>query len=177
MPRPRLRHHATMSTTPSPSGPPPAVTAFVGAALAIPGIASADLAKHYLPGLDPADLSLPGPHADLPAAALRRTGGGLEEELLLVLEFTIERNEAGLKALEFLAWWVRDQARGGENMQLRALGLPPLAGGEKQLGQTLRFSLDWFLANPSQDMDAVLQALAHKAMGLDLALSLYASAF
>lgn len=39
----------------------------------------AELGKTYLPDIKVADLSLPGPYADLPIAALRRSNGALPE--------------------------------------------------------------------------------------------------
>lgn len=66
----------------------------------------AELGKTYLPDIKVADLSLLGPYADLPIAALRRSNGALPE--------------------------VRDEARGGENMQIRSIGLPPMTGNNKQ---------------------------------------------
>lgn len=143
----------------------------------IPGVEEANVGKIYLPDVNASDLSLPGVYADLPIAAIRRTNGGLPDELLLSIDFSIFKDQAGLKALEFLAWWVRDQSRSGENMQLRAIGLPPMAGETKQLGETLRFTIDWFYVNPAQDIDAVLKALDEASMGLEQAFDIYAEAF
>ena len=174
---------------------PKEVARLTEAVKAIPGITDVELGKVYLPDVAISDLSLPGAYADLPAAALRRTKGALAtirpakplslrrtkgalpDELLLSIGFSIERDEKGLKALEFLAWWTRDQARGGENMQLRALALPPMAGNTKQLGQTLRFTIDWFYSNPSQDIGVVMKALDETAASLELATHLYRPAF
>lgn len=156
---------------------PKEVARLTEAVKAIPGITDVELGKVYLPDVAISDLSLPGAYADLPAAALRRTKGALPDELLLSIGFSIERDEKGLKALEFLAWWTRDQARGGENMQLRALALPPMAGNTKQLGQTLRFTIDWFYSNPSQDIGVVMKALDETAASLELATHLYRPAF
>ncbi|NLR99450.1 hypothetical protein HGP17_21735 [Rhizobium sp. P38BS-XIX] len=156
---------------------PKEVARLTEAVKAIPGVTDAELGKVYLPHVAVSDLSLPGAYADLPAAALRRTNGALPEELLLSIGFSIERDEKGLKALEFLAWWTRDRARGGENMQLRALALPPMAANTKQLGQTLRFTIDWFYSNPSQDMGVVLKALDEAGASLEQATKIYRPAF
>ena len=156
---------------------PPEVVRLIAALTAIPGVTQAQLDNTYLPEVAVSDLSLPGPYADLPIAALRRSNGALENELLLSLEFRIQRNEAGLRAVEFLSWWVRDQSRGGENMQIRSIGLPPMVAGDQQLGRTLRFTIDWFYADPSQDMANVLSAVGGKALALELATNMYKDAF
>lgn len=157
---------------------PDEVVRLIAALTAIPGVTRAQLDNTYLPEVALADLSLPGgPYADLPIAALRRSGGALENELLLSLEFRIQRNETGLRAAEFLSWWVRDQSRGGENMQIRTLGLPPMVAGDQQLGRTLRFTIDWFYADTSEDMTNVLSAIGGKALALELATNMYKDAF
>lgn len=157
---------------------PPEVVRLIAALTAIPGVTRAQLDNTYLPDVALADLSQPGgPHADLPIAALRRSGGALENELLLSLEFRIQRNEAGLRAAEFLSWWVREQSRLGENMQMRTLGLPPMVAGDQQLGRTLRFTIDWFYTDTSEDMANVLSAVGGKALALELATEMYKDAF
>jgi hypothetical protein len=57
------------------------------------------------------------------------------------------------------------------------LALPPMAGDHKQLGQTLRFTIDWFRVDATGDMRGVLRALDEKAQALELALRLYRPAF
>ena len=168
---------ATMTTTSSAQAIPKEVARLVAAVSAIPGVTEAQLEKTYLPDVKVANLGLPGAYADLPIAALRRSKGALQEEVLLSMNFRIQRNEAGLRAAEFLSWWVRDQSRGGENMQIRSVGLPPIAGERKQLGSTLRFTIDWVYSNPSQDMAILLGAVGEKAKALELSTSIYKAAF
>lgn len=157
---------------------PAEVVRLIAALTAIPGVTQAQLDNSYLPDVALADLSLPnGPHADLPIAALRRSNGALANEVLLSLEFRIQRNEAGLRAAEFLSWWVREQSRLGENMQLRTLGQPPMVAGEQQLGRSLRFTIDWFYTDTSEDMVNVLSAVGGKALALELATEMYKDAF
>jgi hypothetical protein len=86
----------------------------------------------------------------LPHAAYRRTDGGLENETLVQTEFRLLPKPYSWRSLEFLAWWVRDQARGGELIQLRPFGLPPIAGFNVQLGGTLRFHIDIFRLGGSE---------------------------
>jgi len=168
---------AMLSSTSGAQGVPKEVTQLVNAVTAIPGISAAQLEKTYLPNVKVSDLSLPGPYADLPIATLRRSKGALPDELLISINFRIRRADSGLKALEFLSWWTRDQSRSGENMQLRAIGLPPIVGNNKQLGNTLQFTIDWFYSDPSQDLSKVLAAIAEKARSLETATGIYKSAF
>ncbi len=156
---------------------PAEVTRLSNAVEAIPGVDEASVGNIYLPDISLANLSLPGTYADLPIASIRRSNGGLPDELLISIDFSITRDARGLKALEFLAWWVKDQSRGGENMQLRAIGLPPIAGKTVQLGDALRFTIDWFYVSPSQDMTEVLKALSRSASALEFDISLYEEAF
>ncbi len=156
---------------------PDEIARLVATLSAIPGIAEAGLEKTYLPEVSVSDLGLPGPYADLPIAALRRSNGSLAQELLLSMNFRIHRSEAGLRAAEFLSWWVRDESRGGENMQIRSIGLPPVVAGQQQLGSTLRFTIDWFYADTSEDVARLLAAVDGKAQALGLATLMYRAAF
>lgn len=93
------------------------------------------------------------PYADLPLGALKRTKGGLDNELAISVNFGITRDPKGLKALEFISWWVRDSARAGEPMQIRCVALPPIGD---QFGTSLRFCIDYFYADPEQDIGKLL---------------------
>ena len=62
-------------------------------------------------------------------------------------------------------------------MQIRSIGLPPIAGNAKQLGGTLRFTIDWFYVNQTQDIAKLLSAIAEKTKSLDQAIGIYKSAF
>jgi hypothetical protein len=118
------------------------------------------------------DLSFPD-YRHLPHAALLRTGGGLESEALIQFEFRLEPSEAGWHSLEFLAWFVRDRARGGQAIQLRPFALPPVAGELVQLGSSLRFHLDVFCAGVGEDLGPQFQHIQKLADGLVLAIDLY----
>ena len=52
--------------------------------------------------------------SNLPHALLRRSDGGVPNEVWANGKLTLTRDEAGWLTLEFLAWWVRDQSRGGD---------------------------------------------------------------
>lgn len=156
---------------------PAEVAALIEAVDAVPGVAEVEVTYIYLPDIDLETLRFPD-MADLPAAALRRSNGGLPEELLISITFRIERNETGLKGLEFLSWWVRDQARSGNNMQLRGLALPPNGGPAGiQLGRTLKFTIDWFLLNPSNHLKPILAALKEKSESVAFSLRIYRETF
>ena len=118
---------------------PPQVERYLRCIDAIPGVAYVDANYIELEDIPPSELKLLE-HADLPLASLRRTPSK-RDEMLFLTRFTIERNEQGLRALELLAWWARDQSRGGEQAQLRALARPPLP---QQPKPTLRFHLEYF---------------------------------
>jgi hypothetical protein len=166
-----------MTATSHAQGMPPEISKLVDAVSSVKGAANVSIGKMYLPDIEVKNLSLPSPYADLPIATLRRTNGGLSDELLLSINFEIERNEAGLNALEFLSWWVRDQSRGGENLQIRSIGLPPIIGKTRQLGSTLRFTIDWFYIDKSQDINRVLTAIGTKAKELQHEVEAYKDAF
>ena len=121
----------------------------------------------------PDTYSFPGEFGDLPHALLRRTGGGLENEAWANTELELSRNEPGWQTLEFLAWWVRDLSRSGEQIQLRPMALPPEAY-EVQLGSTLRFLLDHFVICDGQGNDAALRMMQERADSLDRSINLYA---
>jgi hypothetical protein len=117
-------------------------------------------------------LSLPD-LAHLPHAALRRTGGGVKNEALVQCGFSLSRDETGWRALEFLAWFFRDQARGWELVQVRPFALPPVAGPQVQLGQSLQFDVDLFCPDTGEDLSRVLKRVNDIAAGLELAIAMY----
>ncbi|WP_197504108.1 hypothetical protein [Gallibacterium salpingitidis] len=135
----------------------------------IEGITTVGVNRHMLFDLKSDDFSLPV-YADLPLGCLQRTQGGLYDEVLISIDFAINSDKNGLKALEFLSWWVRDLARSGWSVQLRALALPPIAG---QLGKTLTFTIDYFYRDPAQDMQQLLDKVLELAESLNAAKQMY----
>jgi hypothetical protein len=125
-----------------------------------------------LADLGPETYSLPGDFGDLPHATLRRTKGGLEDEAWAHTEFELSRDESGWLTLEFLAWWVRDLSRSGEQIQLRPMALPPKAL-EVQLGQTLKFIIDHFVFCPDGDNTSALDMMGKRAASLNLSINCY----
>ncbi|WP_415894051.1 hypothetical protein ACMXYN_06685 [Neptuniibacter sp. PT8_73] len=117
-----------------------------------------------------------GEYADLPIAMYKRSGGNLANEILIFTEFTIEKSAQGLKALEFLSWWARDLSRSGENVQIRSIGLPPVAGQRTQLGSTLRFWFEAYIVTEKEDMALVLSEIGELSNSLNSSIKLYKAA-
>lgn len=121
----------------------------------------------------PRSYSLPGEFGDLPHALLRRSKRGRKDEAWANVEFELTRDEAGWLTLEFLAWWVRDLSRSGEQVQLRPMALPPKAY-EVQLGRTLKFIIDQFVICPGGEKDAALRMMQERADSLNGSIDNYA---
>ena len=138
----------------------------------LPAVSDVCSGLESLVNVTPADLSLAN-LAHLPHAAIRRSGGGLDDEVLVQVEFRLSQDIDGWRACEFIAWFVRDQARGGGNIQLRPFGLPPRAGDTIQLGHTLRFHIDLFCQTDGDDLTPVLSSVERLGRALNLAIDLY----
>jgi hypothetical protein len=121
----------------------------------------------------PDTYSFPGEFGDLPHALLRRTEGGKENEVWLHTEFELSPNKAGWLTLEFLAWWVRELSRGGEQIQLRPMALPPRAF-QVQLGRTLKFIIDQFVICAPKSNKAALKTMQDRAASLNDSIDGYA---
>jgi hypothetical protein len=132
---------------------------------ALPGVRSVELGIQRIEETSVHALSLPGEFADLPHVAIRRTKGGLKDETLVTATIVFDPSREGWVALEFLAWWVRDQSRAGEQVQLRALALPPV-GYATQLGRTLKFVVEWFFIDGSEDGEPILKKMGKLAESL-----------
>ncbi|HXE54985.1 MAG TPA: hypothetical protein VN541_18330 [Tepidisphaeraceae bacterium] len=150
---------------------PPEVDAFHSALRRLAAIEQVDTGLKSLATFGPETFSWPGEFGDLPHALLRRSNGGLPEEAWANTEIVLTRDEAGWLTLEFLAWWVRDQSRGGELIQMRPMGLPPKAY-DVQLGRTLKFIIDHFAICPD-DPSPMLKILKNRAANLSLSIDLY----
>jgi hypothetical protein len=154
---------------------PKQVEQFSAALQRLPGVYSVDSSVQSLQGLTADDLGLAA-FAQLPHAALRRTSGGREGEVYVRFEFRLEPVPAAWQTLEFLAWFVRDQARGGLAIQLRPFGLPPTTPEGAQLGQSLRFDIDLFCVVSSGSLAPVLAEVGEVAKQLVLLSDLYDAA-
>ena len=109
---------------------------------------------------------LPGKMGDLPHALLKRTQGGLANEAWANTDVILSYDRAGWLTLEFLAWWVREQSRSGEPIQMRPQALSPLAGEDIQLGHTLKFVVDHFCILSDNSPTAMLTLLAARGNSL-----------
>ena len=154
---------------------PPPIQAFMDAVRQVGGIDSIEPHKWYLPELPVEHFSLPQ-FADLPLGVLRRPCGIAAHEVLVAFKFWPQRTEQGWRAVEFLSWWVRDNARGGHAMQMRSLALPPEAAGQIQLGSTLSFVIELFVNIEDENMEQLLQIVGQYAEDLTRAARLYAGA-
>jgi hypothetical protein len=154
---------------------PVEIERFHAALTAVPGVHEVHSGIRSLEGLSEALLELPD-CASMPIGALRRTHGGLESEALAQIEFRIVPDEAGWRSIEFLAWFFRDQARGGVAVQMRPFALPPATAHGIQLGRTLRWQIDLFFLEVGNDLSPQLKAIEQMAGDLELARQAYADA-
>jgi hypothetical protein len=101
-----------------------------------------------------------------------------EEHLSLIqIEFRTEKTAQAWKSLEFMAWFVREQARAGEQIQMRPGGLTPMVNGKIQLGETLYFQIDLFLPNAPSELTPILIKIRALARTLERSLNLYQEAW
>lgn len=139
----------------------------------LPGVVEISSDILGLHGLKPEQLESPE-FARLPLGAIRRTLGGLDGEALVQTEFRVEPLAIYPNTIEFLAWFVRDQSRGGVPIQLRPFALPPQAGELVQLGKSLLWQIDFFCIVPVGDESAThLAAIDRIASDLEFALEMY----
>ena len=151
---------------------PKEVVAFHAALERLVTVSEVSTGLKMLADYPPETYSFPAEFGDLPHALLRRTEGGLENEAWANTEFCLSRDEAGWLTLEFLAWWVRDLSRSGEQIQLRPMALPPVAY-EVQLGGTLKFIIDHFVIRPDGPA-AALAVMQERADSLNSNINDYA---
>ena len=140
------------------SGYPEAIQKFQNNILKLKGIVSIESGVENLEGITNEALGL-FDYTHMPHAALRRTNGGLENEVLCQFEFFIEKSETGLDSLEFIAWFFRDQARGGTKVQVRPFALPPETPYGRQFGDTLKFHIDIFQDNIIDTLDPLFEKI------------------
>lgn len=119
------------------------------------------------------EYQLPGKMGDLPHALLQRTQGGLSNEAWANTDIILSYDRAGWLTLEFLAWWVRECSRRGEQIQMRPLALAPEAEGEIQLGHTLKFVIDHFCVLADSSPEAMLALIGARGHNLNAAIDSY----
>lgn len=152
-------------------GYPREAQALHAALMRLPGVYAVESSVDRLQGLSSTDLA--GVQVGhLPHAALRRSGGGLAGEVLVQVQFRLEPTNASWRTLEFLAWFVRDEARSGEYLQLRPFGLSPDSDAAK-LGETLGFHIDLFCEQVNADLAPVVAKVQALADDLSRAIDMY----
>jgi hypothetical protein len=156
----------------TPEALPREVRRLLSSLLRLRGVNQADCGIHNLESVTAEDLRFVD-YAQLPIGALLRTGGGLEGEALLDISFRLQRTPTGWRSLEFVAWWVKDQARAGEVLQLRPTASPPVAGATVQLGHTLEFHIDVFRLNAGTGLQPHLDKLDELARDFERAVTIY----
>lgn len=109
----------------------------------------------------------------LPIATLLRTDGGFKDEVMLQFEFTLDKSSESLISLEFLSWFIRDQTRGGEILQLRSFALPPKVLDRFQIGETLKFHIDYFIEDAPESLQPILDKVLNLNKSLELFIKLY----
>lgn len=151
---------------------PIAIENFHNTLLRLQGITEIESGVENLEPIDSEMLGLSA-YAHLPHAALLRTKGGLENEVLIQFEFFIDNSIESLHSLEFIAWFVRDRARGGTKIQLRPFALPPETPYGRQLGTTLRFHIDLFVDGIEETLDPAFDVVNDIKKSLNTAIELY----
>jgi len=154
------------------SGQPVEVQELRRTLMRLPGIADVGVQPTSLVGLD-VDLLRMAALADLPSGALRRTGGGRTGESVIQVWIEMHKRPESWTTLEFLAWYVRDACRGGDEAQMRVRGLPPRVGDRVQIGETLRFVIEWFVIHPDGKVDGLLARIREETASLAQAMSIY----
>jgi len=153
---------------------PPQVAAFQDAISGLPGAYDVASRIHCLWGVTP-EILCSADFGHFPHAAIRWAGGGREDQALAQFEFHLRPSPESWRSLEFIAWWVRDQARGGINIQLRPFALPPVVGQNIQFGHTLRFHIDLFCIAKGDDLAPVLATVQMLADDLKDTMEMYES--
>lgn len=137
------------------------------------GVVEVNTGIKKLDKISPQEYQLSGKMGDLPHALLQRTQGGLPNEAWANTDVILSYDRAGWLTLEFLAWWVREQSRSGEQIQMRPLGLAPEADDEIQLGHTLKFVIDHFCVLPDPSPEVMLTLLGARGQTLNAAINSY----
>ena len=91
----------------------------------------------------------------------------------IIIYTSLDGSKEALISLEFLSWFIRDQARSGKLIQLRTFALPPMTPKGLQLGQTLTFHIDYFVENAPDSLAPILEEIASINHVLQTLISLY----
>lgn len=149
---------------------PPEVNAMFLSLTRLPGVVSVNANVQSLEGLELDSIGLL-PFHNYPHMVLRVLGGGKKGQGIVWFEFKLKPDNSGWKALEILAWWVKDLSRSGHDVQLRPVASPPVIGGDIQLGRTLSFQIEMLFEAEGDDLSGVLAEIKDLARWLDDELS------
>ena len=154
------------------NGYPEVIQMFLNNILKLKGVTSVESSIENLEEITNETLGLYG-YAHMPHAALARTNGGLENEILCQFKFFIEKSETGLDSLEFIAWFFRDQARSGKKVQVRPFALPPDTAYGRQFGSSLRFHIDIFQDNITDTLNPLFEEIEKINKLFEFAVQMY----
>ncbi|WBW98433.1 hypothetical protein [Oceanirhabdus sp. W0125-5] len=112
-------------------------------------------------------------YSHLPHATLLRTNGGLDNEVLVQFEFTLDNSIESLHTLEFISWFVRDNARNGIKIQLRPYALVPVTPYGRQFGKTLKFHIDLFIDGVEETLQPVFEVIRELNKSINQFIDLY----
>lgn len=143
----------------------------LGALTRLPGVVSVSANVQNLEGLD-VDSLRQLPFHNYPHMVLRLIGGGKKGQGIVWFSLNLKPDNSGWKALEILAWWVKDLSRSGRNVQCRPIASPPVIGDDIQLGKTLSFQIELLFEAEGDDLSGVLAEIKNLAGRLDDELSM-----
>lgn len=145
---------------------PEEVSKFIKALSSLRGVKEVSSSLQSVSEIKIEDLKLPSSYALLPHLVIRRSGGGKPHEALATFQFELEKEKTSWISLEFLAWWIRDLNRSGNEIQLRPLAFPPIKDSD-QLGNSLSFLVEIFIVEPEDDVNKILEYVGTLAKYLD----------
>ncbi|WFD08712.1 hypothetical protein [Tepidibacter hydrothermalis] len=154
------------------SGYPIEIENFHNTILKLRGISTIESGVENLEPIDSELLKL-SDFSHLPHASLLRTKGGLKDEVLIQFEFSTDYSLESFHSLEFIAWFVRDCARGGTKIQLRPFALPPVTPFGRQLGTTLRFHIDLFIDGIDETLEPAFKVINNLNKSINMFIDMY----
>ncbi|WP_192935950.1 hypothetical protein [Clostridium beijerinckii] len=83
----------------------------------------------------------------------------IKEKYQYTRQFELDNSIESLHSLEFITWFVRDNAREGVKIQLRPYALVPVTPHGRQFGKTLRFHIDLFIDGVEQTLQPVFEVI------------------
>lgn len=144
---------------------------------AIPGVYECFSCPKPLHGVAQTDLARQCELDNIPVFAASFYCDDPDEIVLLQSEIIFERSAEAWIGLEFLSWWVRDRARHGYPIQLRPSASSPETNQEVLLGRSLKFYIEVFVVEDTNDMQKTLAMAGELADSLELNRDLYSTSF